>query len=64
MGNLTDPKMRSLQYKISTAYDFCRNSRVFASVGFTIDRVTTQHTPQCVENCSDSNVSYISQPKF
>ena len=24
-----------------------------------IDRVTTQHTPKCVENCSDNKVSII-----
>ena len=29
-----------------------------ASVGFNIDRVTTQHTPKCVENCSDNKASY------
>ena len=29
-----------------------------ASVGFNIDRVTTQHTPKCAENCSDNKVSY------
>ena len=32
---------------------------VIASVGFNIDRVTTQHTPKCVENCSDRKVSII-----
>ena len=32
---------------------------LFASVGFTIDRVTTQHTLKCAENCSDAKVPYI-----
>ena len=49
MSHLTDPEMRSLQYKICISYDICRNSRLFASVGFTIDRVTTQHTPDEVQ---------------
>ena len=56
VSHLTDPEMRSLHYKMSIAYDFCRNNRSFASAGFTIDRVTTQHTPKCVENCSDGKV--------
>ena len=35
---------------------FLRDSRLFTSVCFTIDRVTTQHTPKCVENCFDDKV--------
>ena len=38
-----------------------------SSVGFNIDRITTQYTPKCVENCSDSKVSiivYITFTKF
>ena len=42
--------------KNSILCDFWRDSRLFASVGFTIHRVTTQHTPKCVENCSDDKV--------
>ena len=64
MGHLTYTEMRSLQYKISISYDFCQNSRLFASVGFTIDRVTTQHKPKCVENYSDDKVLYICPSKF
>ena len=59
MGYLTDPEMRRLHYKISILHDFCQNSRLFASVGFTIDRVTIQHTPNCLEICSDCKVSHI-----
>ena len=33
-------------------------SVVIACVGFNIDRVTTEHTPKCVENCSDRKVTY------
>ena len=51
--------MRSLLLKNSILCDFRQNSRLFASVGFTIDRVTTKHTPKCVENCSDDKVPYI-----
>ena len=35
---------------------FLQDFRLFASVGFTIDRVTTQHTLKCVENSSDNKV--------
>ena len=40
------------------SYNSCRYSFVIASVVFNIDRVTTQHTPKCVENYSDNKVSY------
>ena len=59
MGHLTDLEMRSLQYKMGFSYDFCRDSRLFAYIGFTIDLVTTEHTPKCVENYSDRKVSHI-----
>ena len=39
------------------SYNSCQYSFVIAFVGFHIDRVTTQHTPKCVENCSDNKVS-------
>ena len=50
--------MCSLWQKISISYNSCRFSVVIASVGFIIDRVTTQHTPKCAENCSDNKASY------
>ena len=50
--------MCSLWQKISISYNFCRFSVLIASVRFIIDRVTTQHTPKCAENCSDNKVSY------
>ena len=56
-GHFTEPEMCSLWQKISISYYFCRYSFVIASVGSNIDRVTTQHTPTCVENCSDNKVS-------
>ena len=58
-GHFTEPEMCSLWQKISLSYNSCRFSVVFASVGFNIDRVTTQHTPKCAENCSDNKVSII-----
>ena len=57
-GHFTEPEMCSLCQKISISYNFCRYSFVIASVGFNIDRVTTQHTPKCAENCSDNKVSH------
>ena len=57
-GHVTEPEMCSLWLKISISYNYCRYFFVIASVGFIIDRVTTQHTPKCVENCSDNKVSY------
>ena len=41
------------------SYNSCRFSVVIAPVGFNIDRVTTQHTPKCAENCSDNKVHII-----
>ena len=32
---------------------FGKNSVIFKSVCFKNDRVITQHTPNCVENCSE-----------
>ena len=58
-GNVTEPEMCSVWLKNSISYNSCQNSFVTASVGFNIDRVTTQHTPKCVENCSDRKVSII-----
>ena len=57
-GHFTEPEMCSLWQKISISYNSCRFSVVIASVGVNIDRVTTQHTPKCAENCSDNKVSY------
>ena len=44
--------------KINISYNSCGLPVVNASVGFNIDRVTTQHTPKCAENCADNKVSY------
>ena len=49
---------RGVLLKNSNSYNSCQYSFVIASVGFTIDRVTTQHTPTCVESCFDHKVSY------
>ena len=57
-GHFTEPEMCSLCQKISISYNSCRLSVVIASVSFNINRVTTQHTPKCVENYSDNKVSY------
>ena len=48
----------NFRLKISILSNYCRYSFVIASVGFIIDRVTTQHTPKCVKKCSDNKVSY------
>ena len=49
-GNVTEPEMCSVWLKNSIFYNSCQYSFVIASVGFNIDRVTTQHTPKCVKN--------------
>ena len=56
-GHVTEPEMCSFWLKISISYNSCQYSFVIASVDFIIDRVTTQHTPKCVENCPDNKVS-------
>ena len=48
-SNVTEPEMCSVWLKNSISYNSCQYSFVIASVGFNIDRVTTQHTPKCVE---------------
>ena len=58
-GHFTEPEMCNLWQKNSISYNSCRFSVVIASVGFNNDRVTTQHTPKCAENCSDNKVSII-----
>ena len=63
-GNVTKPEICSAWLKNSISYNSCQYSLVIASAGFNIDRVTTQHTPTCVENCSDRKVSYNCLPKF
>ena len=57
-GNVTESEICSVLLKNSISYNSCQYSFVVASVGFNIDRVATQHTPKCVENCSDRKVSY------
>ena len=57
-GNVTEPEMCRVWLKNRISYNSCQYSFVIASVGFNIDRVTTQHTTKCVENCFDRNVSY------
>ena len=56
-GHFTEPEMCSIWQNKCILYNSCRYSFVIASVVFNIDRVTTQHTPKCVENYSDNNVS-------
>ena len=58
MGHFTKPEMCSLWQKISISYNFGLYSLVITSVGFNIDRVTTQHTPKCVKNRSGNKVLY------
>ena len=48
--------MRNLQEIIGFLLKF---SDIFKSVCFNNDRAITQNTPKCVENCSDSQLSYI-----
>ena len=61
-GYFTEPERCSLWQKISISYNFCGFSVVIASISFIIDRVTTQHTPKCAENCSDNKVSHNCPP--
>ena len=63
-GHFTKPVMCSVWIKISISNSSCQYSIVIASVCFNMDRVTTQHTPKCVENGSDSKVSYNCLPNF
>ena len=58
-GNVTESEICSVWLKNSISYNSCQYSFVIASVGFNIDRVTTEHTPKCVKNCSDRKVSII-----
>ena len=58
-GHFTEPEMYNLWQKNSISYNSCRFSVVIASVGFNIGRKTKQHTPKCVENCSDNKVLII-----
>ena len=58
-GHFTEPEMCTIWQKICISYNSCRYSFVIASVVFNIYRVTTQHTPKCVENYSDNKVSTI-----
>ena len=57
-GNVTKPEMCSVWLKNGISYHSCQYSFVIASVGFNVDRVTTQLTTKCVEYCSDRKVSY------
>ena len=57
-GHFTEPEMCGLWQKISISYNSGQFSVEIASVGFSIDCVTTQHAPKCAENCSDNKVSY------
>ena len=57
-GHFTEPEMCSIWQENCISSNSCRYSFVIASVGFNIDRVTKQHTPKCVEHCSDDKVSY------
>ena len=56
-GHFTEPEMCSLWQKISISCNYCRYSFIITFVSFNIDRVTTQHTLKCAENCSDNKVS-------
>ena len=49
-SNVTEPEMCSGWLKNSISYNSCQYSFVIVSVGFNIDRITTQHTSKCVEN--------------
>ena len=63
-GRFTEPENCSVWLKISISNNSPQYSFVIGSVGFNIDRITTQHTPTCVENCSDIKVSYNSLSNF
>ena len=50
--HFTESEMCSIGLKISTLYNFCRYS------------ATVQHTPKCVENCSEDKVSHNCRSNF
>ena len=52
-GHFTEPEMSSAWLKFNISNHSCQYSFVIASVGFNIDRVTTQQTRKC-----DSKVSH------
>ena len=54
----TEPENCIVWLKISISNNSRQYSFVIASVDFNIDCITTQHTSQCVEHCSDRKVSY------
>ena len=56
IGPVIDPKMRNLQEIIGF---FVKTSVIFKSVCFNNDRVITQNTPKCVENCFVDQLLYI-----
>ena len=51
MGPVINPKMCNLREIIGF---FGKDSNIFKSVCFKNERLITQHTPNCVENCSES----------
>ena len=57
-GNFTEPEVCNVWLKNTISNNSCQYSFVIASVGFNIDRITTQHTPKCVENYFDTKASY------
>ena len=63
-GHFTEPEKCRVWLKINISYNSCQYSFVIAFVGSNIDCITTQHTPNCVENCSDSKVSNNCQSNF
>ena len=58
--------MCSVWLEISISSNSCQYSFVIASVGFntSIDHITIQHTPTCVENCFHSKVLYNCRSTF
>ena len=63
-GNVTEPEMYNVWIKNSISNNFCQYSFVIAPVCFNIERITTQHTTKCVENCFDSEVSHNCPSNF
>ena len=54
--------MCNVWLKVSISNNSCQYYFVITSVGFNIDRVTTQHTLKCVEICSNSEHCVFFQP--
>ena len=62
IGPVIDPKMRNLQEIMEFLLKIQIYFNLYALIIY--DRVITQNTPKCVENCSDDQLSYICSSSY